>query len=142
MSIVRCPQCGNKCEDTHRFCGRCGASLVPEEEGFGLLGPLLWFLNIFPGLARPLVLIVSVLAIALSTVVAGVGVWVTLLGAVISGVFILGFALLMWGTGWVWLLYGYLCFPSEALADLEGYKWTIWILLVLAPIALLFALGR
>jgi len=144
MSRVRCPKCGSYCEDTDRFCGKCGASLTPqvEEEGPGLLRPIYWFLNIFPGLVRPWVVIFSLVVIALSAVVGGLGARVTALGALISGVFILGFALLMWGTGWVWLLYGYLCFPSEALAELEGYKWMIWILLVLAPIVLLFALAR
>ncbi len=145
QAVCVCPKCGAECAESYRFCGRCGkplkGAIVEEERGPGLLDALFWFLNILPGLMRPSVIIVSLLVMALSVPVGYLGVILFLMGGVIAAVMVLGFALMMWGTGWLWLLYGYLCLPSEALADLEGYKWTIWILLVLAPITLLFALG-
>ncbi|MGD2173982.1 MAG: zinc ribbon domain-containing protein [Candidatus Brocadiaceae bacterium] len=141
MSALNCPKCGASGKPGENFCRRCGAPLEREEEGPGIPAPLYWFLNLFPGLVRPSVLVMSILAMGIAVPVGWLGMFLFLLGAVFSGVAVLGFALLMYGTGWVWLLYGYICLPSEALAEFDGTRWTVFMLLVLAPICVLFALA-
>ncbi len=101
---------------------------------------LYWFLDLFPGLMRPKVLILSILAVPVAAAVGVLGLFITGLGAVIAGMLIAGFALVIYSTAVAWMIYGDLAAPSEALADFDGKRWVAFLLLALAPIAIGLAL--
>ncbi len=135
MPARKCPKCGETCPEAHSFCASCGAPLpAPSSKGFELPGPIWWFLDVFPGLVRPKVLIMSVLAILASAPLAWVSVMMVGFGVFITGFLVAGFALLTYATGVLWLLYGYVCWPAEGLSDLEGRKWVIFALLAILPV--------
>ncbi len=56
------------------------------------------------------------------------GVFVLMLGAIFSGGAIAAFGLIVYWTAWAWVFYGYVCFPSEALADFNSTQWLLMIL--------------
>jgi hypothetical protein len=105
-----------------------------EEEGPGILAPLLWFLELFPGLVRPSVLVMSILMVPIAGFVSWLGFFLLTLGGLIAGFMIAGFGLVIYWTALSWIIYGYICLPSEALAEFEGAQWTVFLLLGFAPI--------
>jgi len=55
---------------------------------------------------------------------------------VVSGLFIAGFGMVIYWSAVAWLIYGYVCLPSEALAEFDSRQWSVMLLLGLAPVAL------
>jgi hypothetical protein len=49
-------------------------------------------------------------------------------------------ALIFYCTGIMWLLYGYVCAPMEALLAFDGKRWLILVLLALVPVAVVISL--
>lgn len=153
MSPQRCPGCGAESRRRAKFCARCGADLQvaartrqplqPEEEDESprALGALIWFLNLCPGLIRPKVVIMSAVSILLALFVGYVAMVVLMAGGMIAGMCIGGFALVIYWAAVSWVLYGYICMPAEALAEFDGKKWLILIMVTVAPIAAVFALA-
>ena len=104
MSPKRCPECDAECRSAQRFCTLCGADLragvasrhppPPEQEATGPLGPLLWFLNLFPGLVSPKVIFMSAAAVIVAAFVAWLAFCLFLLGGWIVALFIGGFAVM------------------------------------------------
>lgn len=144
MSPKRCPRCDILCSQRDSFCPVCGRALVEEEEaepgqtGRWLLGPLIWFLELFPGLAHPGVIIMAAIVVALAVPVGYMALVFAQFG-VLASYFMAGFALLMYGTGVAWLMCGYLCFPAEGLAEFDSMKWMVYGVLILAPVTALMA---
>lgn len=143
MSVKTCAKCGVVNVSSARFCTRCGAALpsVPEPEPFeeqepGVLWRMLeWFLEFFPGLVRPKVLIMSVGALMVAGAVGYLALFLLGFGALISAMAIGGFAVVIYWTAWCWMMYGYLCMPAEAMVEFDGKKWTMLLLATAAPVA-------
>jgi len=150
MGKRRCPACGAPVGEGAQFCAQCGADLragmaggssfrVEEERGPAApLRALLWMLEIFPGLFSPKCLICSLLTLIGAALVVGLAVFIIALGAVISGLFIAGFGMVMYWSAVSWILYGYVTLPSEAMAEFDGKKWTVFLLATFLPIAAFF----
>jgi hypothetical protein len=133
-----CPECGARCAQNHAFCTQCGAPLDAEDDGDTVGGLLYAFLDFFPGLVRPVVLVCSGLVLLLSIVVAWLGLLVFSLGAVFAGLSMIGFGLMMYTTAFIWVMYGYVCLPAEALTEFDGAKWMVVFLIAIAPVVYLF----
>jgi hypothetical protein len=114
-----------------------------EEEGPGMPLWLFWFLDLFPGLIRPVVLIMSLLMLPVAAVVCWLGFFILTLGAIFAGFATAGFGLIIYWSALAWIIYGYISLPSEALAEFDSRKWTAFLLLALAPVGLgLFLIAR
>jgi len=154
VAAITCPNCGAVCSREHVFCDQCGASLrgtvrrgarhgAPDDgEGAGPPGALIWFLELFPGLLSPLVLICAVGGIAVS---AGI-LWLALLmlgfGALITAFFIGGAGIIVYWASVSWVLYGYVASPTEALAEFESKHWVAFFLLTAIPASTFFYLAK
>ena len=156
MPAVTCPRCGAECDVGEALCPSCGRYLgvrrsaaqpmapsEPEPEVPAGLAPVLWLLELFPGLVRPKVL---VMALAALPVAAGL-LWLALLlvgyGGIFAGMAIGGFAVVVYWTAVAWLLYGEICMPAEALAEFDGTKWMVFLLAAFAPMsAFFYHIGR
>jgi hypothetical protein len=151
MSEVTCPRCGSKCDLGQARCPRCGGYLgarrrapvpaVPPEPEAGVpaaLRPVLWLLELFPGFVRPKVVVLSVVALPVAAGLVLLGVAVFSLGAVFSGMAIAAFGMVIYWTAVAWLMHGEVCMPAEALAEFDGTKWMIFLLLGFAPLSALF----
>ena len=98
-----------------------------------LPGPILWFLDIFPGLMHPTVIIFALLAVALAAVGIYMAVFFLEFGAFIFVFFIGGAAVLVYWAAMCWLLSGSLCTPVEAMSEFDGRHWLAFILLTAIP---------
>ncbi len=144
MTANVCGKCGSPNMSTSKFCARCGNPLAagrPARQEEGERGPsslaagLLWFLDLCPGLVRPQIIILFVLALPLAVGLGWLGVFVLMMGAIFSGGAIAAFGLIVYWTAWAWVFYGYVCFPSEALADFNSRQWLMMILVTVLPVA-------
>jgi len=148
MGVVRlCPQCGQRVGLDDQFCGSCGAPLprdvlhVKKEAtdrpsvGWRIAS---WVLELFPGLTRPVVLIMSIVALVVAAGVGGLALYIFLLGAVITGFFIGGFAVVIYWTALSWLMFGDVVMPAEALSEFQGKHWWALMLFTLVPLAAMF----
>jgi hypothetical protein len=158
MRPLTCPQCGAEHPTGAATCASCGGRLgapkldrlladasrggdEPEAvEPRGALGALLRLLNLVPGLAQPKVLILTLLALPVAGAVTWLGFFIAALGGPIAGVMIGGFGLVIYWTAVSWVVYGWICLPSEALAEFNSAQWTVFAVLALAPIAVGLAL--
>jgi len=68
------------------------------------------------------------------------GLFLTALGGMICGILIAGFAMVIYCTAVVWMIYGYLAMPAEALADFDAKRWVAFLLLGSAPVTIGLAL--
>ena len=154
MPTVNCPRCGAACDLGEASCPSCGGYLgvarrmgqpqaPPEPEGAPPLGPLLWFLELFPGLVQPKVLVMCLLAFPVAAGVGWLGLFLVAVGGVFAGMAIGAFALVIYWTAVAWLLYGEVCMPAEALCEFDGTRWLVYLLLAFAPMTgLFYYLGR
>jgi hypothetical protein len=144
-----CPHCGSPVAAGVKFCTSCGERVPartpeprryeePSEPG-PLLYAALWFLDLFPGLVRPGVVICSAVALAIAGGLFVLAGWIFMLGAVFSAFFIGAAAVIVYWAALCWLMHGQVVLPVEALIDFDGRKWWAFILLTLTPVALLFA---
>jgi hypothetical protein len=148
MVQTKCPFCGAERGPDTKFCTECGSRLgapsigrplpqPPQEEEQEVVGAarlLQWFMEYFPGIFRPKVLVLSILALVVALGVGILALVMALLGAVIPAMFIGGSAMVIYWTAVSWLLLGDLCMPSEALAEFNGTHWLIFALLAAAPV--------
>jgi len=153
MAGVRCRKCGAECPTGDAFCGECGARLPQRQEatskepffedrGLRRWGCVLWFLDLFPGLLSPMVLICSILCLFVSAAIIWFALLVFGMGGMIGSFFIGGFGFIVYWSALSWLLYGYVVFPSEALAEFGSRHWFVFVLATLGPIAALFYLAK
>jgi hypothetical protein len=61
-------------------------------------------------------------------------------GAVFAGFAIGTAGLIVYWSGWSWLLFGFLCTPAEAMSEFDGKKWTVLAVVTAIPILGLIAL--
>ena len=144
MPGFKCPKCGFVCQPYDNFCQQCGtalrgkATVKPprrrrEEPETMLPGPILWFLDIFPGLVHPMVVVFTLLAVGLSLVGIYMAVFFLQLGVLLFVFFIGGAAVMVYWAGMCWLLSGSLCSPIEAMAEFGERHWIAFVLLTLVP---------
>jgi hypothetical protein len=155
MARKVCPNCGAANELKAVRCSECGASLTarrrpplrsdrPRGEA-GVLGDLL---DLFPGFTsgRTMVWVGVVFLVAIYLGLHSYGYMrqhvhatsalvqtsVPLSApAIVAGIA----ALIFYCTGIMWLLYGYVCLPMEALLAFDGKRWLVLVLLALVPVA-------
>lgn len=144
MAGIKCPQCAFMCKPYDNFCQQCGTALRDrsdfrpprrrrEEPETLLPGPVMWFLDTFPGLMHPTVILFTLLAVVLSAVGIYMAVFYLELGALIFVFFIGGAAVLLYWAAMCWLLSGSLCTPVEAMTEFTGKHWLAFILLTAIP---------
>jgi hypothetical protein len=107
---------------------------VEEDETFGIPRPIWWFMNMFPGLFSPSVIIMSVIALAAAGVLAWLSLLMFVFGAAFAGFLIGAAAMICYWAVITWLMYGVLCAPSEALSEFNSAQWTIFALLAMLPV--------
>ena len=147
-----CAKCGSPNMTSARFCARCGAKLRVEpapkpvgrqEERPAALLLLGYFLvGLFPGLLRPKVIICSAIVLVLAAAVAGLGLFLIGLGALLTGGWIAACGLILYWSAVAWMLYGEVCLLSEALAEFGPPQWLAMLVSSLVPMAAVyFAIG-
>ena len=162
--MVHCPSCGLPYEASAKICVRCGIDLrtgkplqtrlggIEPDEGDEDDGPVeytAWEKFVLtvgafvPGVFRPMVLIVSILA----TVVAlGLGWYAWVLFSFGMGFFapiaLGGVALIIYAQAVAWILIGRFELLHEALAEFEGRAWTVFSILVWGPFVAMFAIAK
>lgn len=143
-----CGTCGARNELNATRCAECGASLKRKRkppakatrkkaaEG----GILLRVLDLVPGLVRTRTLIAMAGMMALA---AGLGVLALAFlqyNALPATLLIGMLAMLCYCTAVIWMLYGYVCLPSEAIIEFDAARWLLLIALTVVPIAVVAAL--
>ncbi len=147
MARRACPACGAANDLKASTCAECGASLrkrhrpparAARRDGRG--GLAYGLLDLVPGLTRPVVLVWTALVLAAA---AGVGYLAVrcleynlLPATLLAGLL----AMVLYCTALTWLLYGYVCVPSEAVVEFDGRKWLLMIALTVLPIAVVASL--
>jgi hypothetical protein len=102
----------------------------------------MWFLDIFPGLLHPMVILFTLLAVGLSAVGIYMAVFYLGMGATIFVFFIGGAAVLVYWAAMCWLLSGSLCTPVEAMTEFTGRHWLAFILLTAIPASMFMLLTK
>jgi len=91
-----------------------------------------------PGLFRPKTLVLSILCAAVGFAIMGLAMVIALLGGILSAFVIGGFGLICYGQALAMLLHGEAVLLSEALSELNAWKWMLFILLLAAPFGAAF----
>lgn len=142
--VKKCERCGILWEDTDERCDRCGRELgkltasvdsEPSQE-FSVKSILYSLLCLVPGVVRWKVVALSILTFAVAAAGMGMAVVLAGLGAALTAFTIGGGALVLYWTCWGWLMYGEICTPTEALADLRGTQWFVLLLVTVVPFGL------
>ncbi len=148
-----CPDCGMGVMPDSGYCIRCGRELPPpparpeleererEREKRALA---IWFFDIFPGLLSPLVIAVSAACFLASVFSAETAVlmlsrisgWIDLLFFGSGGLAAILAGIALYAAGLLFLFYGAVCNPLEALYNIRGRQWPVFLSLVLAGPAL------
>jgi hypothetical protein len=93
------------------------------------------FLDTFPGLVRPVVLVMFLISLPVAAGIVWLGFTLIAFGGIISGFAIAGFGMVVYWAGLSWLIYGYVCLPSEAMAEFDARRWSVMLVLGLGPVA-------
>jgi hypothetical protein len=145
--MKKCPDCGILWEDSEEHCQQCGRPLgeacrlarrsenVDSGPGAGQV-VFVWFMELFPGLASVKAIICSLLAFALSGVGFALAFWLFAFGAALTGFAAGGGAMILYWSAWSWILYGDVCSPVEALAELQSRQWFVLMLVTVVPMGL------
>ncbi|MFP4026467.1 MAG: zinc-ribbon domain-containing protein [Candidatus Brocadiia bacterium] len=145
-----CPKCGEVYPDSASFCKRCGAELEEdggvfrtepdeEEETIALWQRgLIYFFELFPGLARPTVILAAAATFVLAAVAISLGFFLLTLHVIFASFAIGAGGVMLYWTALSWLLYGYICLPVEAMSEFEGKHWTVLFLASILPVTAFF----
>jgi hypothetical protein len=139
------------CEADAVVCIRCGTNLktgmpmqpVAEMDVEGELTAgervLMWFGDWFPGLLRPLILLAALVTAVAGFFVIGLSLFILSLGGAISAFAIGAAGLVLWAQAVGWVMFGEWALLSEILAEFDGRRWTVFIVIVMLPITAAFA---
>jgi len=154
-----CPSCGASVSAHARICVHCGYNLATgqrhgvmvesddDEPDLTPPPPPRWvqYLNLlgelFPGFARPFLAIFAM-------VIAGLGVCIIVFGMMmllmfhvfITAYFMCAMGVLIWAQAMGWLMTGEWYMLQDCLVEFEGPRMTVFVLLVLLPVAGLIVL--
>ena len=146
-----CPECGEMVEPDARICVACGFNYdtgkkVEEHipvygEDFSLPRKILcWVADTLPGLFRPLTFALFILSIIVSLSIFFLGLFIISLGAMLSGIMIASFSLVVYAYGVGWMMTGEVQLLRSAMIELTGGRWTAFLVIVFGPVALGFFL--
>jgi hypothetical protein len=141
-----CPDCGKSIEAGSRICVDCGYSFdtgrkvekhIPVYgEDFSPARKLLcWVADMVPGLFRPLPLALFILSVIVSLMIFYLALFIIGLGAMLSGIMIASFSMVVYAHGVGWLLTGEIQMLKSAMAELTGPRWTAFLFVVFAPVS-------
>jgi len=155
-----CPNCGAVLAADAILCAKCGLNLEmgtasrrywPEEEvhhqeeappSFAIKA-VLFVGEWLPGLFRPKVLICSILCAIFGFATMGFCIAMMALGAMFAAFTIGAFGLIVYAQAIAMALTGEIAMLSDALTELNGAKWMLFFVILLAPILGFFeAFGR
>ncbi len=150
MARKLCPACGAANEMKAKTCTACGAALRKRRPGRARSkraartakrgGIVYGFLDLLPGLTHPKVLAWTAVMLAFA---GGTGLFAIhcLTLNLLPATLLIGLlAMVFYCTALTWLLYGYVCVPSEAVVEFDGRQWLLMIALTVLPIAVIASL--
>ncbi|MFH1732432.1 MAG: hypothetical protein ABIF82_12390 [Planctomycetota bacterium] len=142
-----CPKCGTDYPSATVICIHCGVDLRTgselETEADPVRGPsagmraLQFVGDLMPGLFRPVLLIVALLVAIAGFAIMSLGLAIFFMGAVFGAVAIMAAGLIVYAQAIGWVLTGSFSLLSECLAELDGNQWTLFFVVLFAPIVLL-----
>jgi hypothetical protein len=146
----KCPLCGVDNKPTARFCGTCGSSLPKEPEPDDdrprslparlAIGCVALFCECFPGLFSPLVVAMSLLLVVVGVALIVMAGALFAMGGMFAAFMVGALGVMAYWTACVWVIAGYLCMPSEGLADIQGVQWWAFFLVGFGPFLAALAL--
>lgn len=157
---IHCPQCQAAIEveeptqPTRAKCGECGATLKvspraeeadeeePEAEPSRALRAVMFVGEWFPGLLRPVVLVMSLIVCLIGLGAIGFGIALFAAGVLISSFAVSTAGVVIYAHGASWLLDGEVCWLTDSLTNFDGRRWGIFVILLAAPFAAIFLLVR
>jgi len=147
MARIVCKACGAKNPLKASVCAECGAHLRDERarpaqgaEGKG--APLLFgLLDLVPGLVRARTLVWVLVMLVVAAAVGAVALWFLQENLLPATLLVGVLAMVFYCTAVIWVLYGYVCVPSEAVVEFDGLRWLLLVALTLVPIGLLMILS-
>jgi hypothetical protein len=155
---IHCPQCQAAVEveeptqPTRVKCGECGATLKvrpraeetdeEEAEPSRALRAVMFVGEWFPGLLRPLVLVMSLIVCLVGLGAIGFGIALFAAGVLISSLAVSTAGVVIYAHGASWLLDGDICWLSDSLTNFDGRRWGIFFLLLAVPFVAIFFLVR
>jgi hypothetical protein len=136
-----CGACGTRNGLSEVFCTRCGAALKRKHRPpLRLAGKGGAFLQLFPGLTQASVAACAAAALVLAGGLGYLTVHLLQADAVPPSILTGVLAMVFYCTGLTWLLYGYVCVPTQAVVEFDGRRWLVVLGLSLAPIVILAGL--
>ena len=151
-----CPGCGEPMATDAAICVHCGYNArtgrrlatatgieEPEEPPPALPIRAVMFVGEWmPGLLRPLVLILSILVgiVGLGILVFGLALFA--MGAMLTAFAAGALGVIVYAQGIAWLLDGEFTWLTDALTELDGYRWGLFFVLLVLPFVSLFLLVR
>ena len=143
---VPCPDCGELMDPGARLCVSCGYSFdtgkkvekhipVYGEDFSPARKALCRVADMVPGLFRPLTLALFILSIIVALMIFSLDLILIGLGAILSGIMVASFSLVVYAHGVGWLLTGEIQMLRSAMVELTGSRWTAFLVIVFAPVA-------
>lgn len=154
---IQCPQCQAAIEveepaqPTRVKCGECGATLKvrpraeeadEEAEPSRALRAVMFVGEWFPGLLRPVVLVMSLIFCAIGLAAIGFGIALFAAGVLISSFAVSTAGVMIYAHGASWLLDGEVSWLADSLTNFDGRRWGIFFILLAVPFAAIFLLVR
>ena len=151
-----CPYCGAELERGTVLCVECGRNLESgerantrieaeaERKGEGddeSVGFLIGMLDAYvPGVFSLKVIVCSVFCFVLALGCLWGALFFAMFGAVFVTVAVGALALVLYGTAVAWMLSGHIGLLTDNLLDLDGRRWTLFVILVFGPVVGICAL--
>lgn len=95
-----------------------------------------------PGVLRPLVLVTSLVVAIVGLGILAFGLALFAVGAMITSFAAGAAGVIVYAQGIVWLLDGEFTWLTDALVELDGYRWVLFLVLLILPFASLFLLVK
>jgi hypothetical protein len=139
-----CPNCFCLLEENAKLCIQCGYNIATDQcleskiereyDRYPLWRKALVKLyDIFPGLFKPLHVILFIISIIIAYLLVNLGLLMLAFGAFIAAIMICAFAFMTYAQGVVFLLSTRLEIMNQAFIDIEGIQWTIFLVMVFGP---------
>ena len=157
-----CPECRQEYPDEAKICHRCGIDLLtglhlsthfatprltdapdpddPEDRPWWF--PLAYIPAMFPGLKKPAVLVVSLLLAMTGVAVLGMGLGLSLFGAIFAGMIVSGVGVLAFAQAVAQMIVGEVKLLPELLMDFESVRWTCFFVLMIGVFFGLYGLMK
>ena len=146
-----CPHCFCLLEENATLCIQCGYNIATDQclesnieheyDRYPLWRKALVKLyDLFPGLFKPLHVILFFVSIAIAFLLINLGLVMLTFGALLATIMICTFGVVVYAQGVVFLLSTRLEIMHQAFVDIEGGQWTIFLVMVFGPALAIFLL--